>query len=656
MTTLAISRRSRSGFSGHVIFDLTVALILLTALPSLNAATLPTGFTETLIANGLSNATAMAFAPDGRLFVCLQQGQLRVITQTGLLPTPFVSLTVNSTGERGLLGVAFDPNFASNQFVYVYYTATSPTIHNRISRFTANGNVALPGSETVILELNDLGATNHNGGAIHFGPDGKLYAAVGENANGSNAQTLNNLLGKMLRLNADGSIPSDNPFFNVAIGNNRMIWALGLRNPFTFDFQPGTGRMFINDVGEVSWEEINDGIRGSTYGWPNAEGNEECTTYRCPIYAYFHSGGACAITGGAFYNPPVQPFPAEYVGKYFFADFCNGRIQRFDPATGTATDFASGIANPVDLRVGSDGNLYYLSRGSGSVWRVQHPNSNTPPTFTLMPTDQTVAVGQTATFSVSTEGAGPITYQWRRNNVNIPGATSSTYTTPPVQASEHGDIFQCVATNPFGSTPSDTASLFVTSNSPPAGTITSPAAGSMYSAGDTITFSGNGTDIQDGTLPATNFTWRVDFHHDTHFHPFMADTSGTKSGTFVIPRTGETSANVWYRIHLTVKDSGNLTHSSFVDIRPRTVTITLQTAPTGFQLTLDGQPVSAPHSFVGVVGMFRTIGAPPTQTRTNGTYDFTSWSDNGAINHQITTPAVNTTYTASYTKRKRNPR
>ena len=132
----------------------------------------------------------------------------------------------------------------------------------------------------MILELNNLGATNHNGGAIHFGPDGKLYAAVGENANGSNAQTLSNLLGKMLRLNADGSIPSDNPFFNVATGNNRMIWALGLRNPFTFDFQPGTGRMFINDVGEVSWEEINDGIPGSNYGWPSAEGNEECTTYR----------------------------------------------------------------------------------------------------------------------------------------------------------------------------------------------------------------------------------------------------------------------------------------------------------------------------------------------------------------------------------------
>ena len=144
-------------------------------------------------------------------------------------------MTTTSSGERGLLGIAFDPNFASNHFVYVYYTATSPTVHNRVSRFIANGDVAVPGSESVILELNPLSdATNHNGGAIHFGLDGKLYIGVGENANGANAQTLSNLLGKMLRINPDGSIPSDNPFFTTASGDNRAIWALGLRNPFTF--------------------------------------------------------------------------------------------------------------------------------------------------------------------------------------------------------------------------------------------------------------------------------------------------------------------------------------------------------------------------------------------------------------------------------------
>ena len=146
-------------------------------------------------------------------------------------------------------------------------------MHNRISRFTANGDVAVAGSETVILELDNLsGATNHNGGALAFGPDGKLYAAVGENANGANAQTLGNLLGKMLRLNKDGTIPTDNPFFTSATGRNRAIWALGLRNPFTFAFNRAGAELFINDVGQNTWEEINDGIAGANYGWPDTEG------------------------------------------------------------------------------------------------------------------------------------------------------------------------------------------------------------------------------------------------------------------------------------------------------------------------------------------------------------------------------------------------
>jgi glucose/arabinose dehydrogenase len=347
--------------------------------PGLTAATLPAGFTETQFGSNLGGTpTAMAFAPDGRLFVCLQGGQLRVIKNGALLPTPFVSLAVNFTGERGLLGVAFDPNFNSNQFVYLYYTTSATPIHNRISRFTANGDVAVAGSEAVLVDLDNLsGATNHNGGAIHFGPDGKLYAGVGENANSSNAQTLNNRLGKILRINSDGTIPSDNPFFGTATGANRAIWALGLRNPYTFGFQPGTGRMFINDVGQNTWEEIDDGIAGSNYGWPTCEG--ACmpanSNFRDPLFQYGHgtsSTTGCAIVGAAFYNPPVNQFPSSYLGKYFFADLCSGWIRVFDPSSpGTASGFATGITSPVDLQVGPDGCLYYLAQGNGAqVFRV----------------------------------------------------------------------------------------------------------------------------------------------------------------------------------------------------------------------------------------------------------------------------------------------
>src|SRR6266496_2160461 len=198
-------------------FNLIICALLVLAAGAASAATLPSGFSESVVASGIASPTAMDFAPDGRLFVCQQNGQLRVIKNDSLLATPFLSVTTDSSGERGLLGVAFDPGFANNHWVYIYYTVPGSTAHNRVSRFTANGDVAVPGSETVILELNNLSAaSNHNGGAIHFGLDGKLYVAVGENANSANAQTLADLLGKMLRINADGSIPSDNPFYSTA--------------------------------------------------------------------------------------------------------------------------------------------------------------------------------------------------------------------------------------------------------------------------------------------------------------------------------------------------------------------------------------------------------------------------------------------------------
>jgi len=202
-----------------------------------------------------------------------------------------------------------------------YYTTNSGYTHNRVSRLTAsssNPDVAESGSETVLLDLNGLsGATNHNGRSLHFGIDGKLYISVGENANGSNSQTLGNLLAKLLRINSDGSIPTDNPFYGSASGQNRGIWAMGLRNPFTFAIQPGTGRIFINDVGKSTWEEINDGQAGANYGWPNTEGVGNNSNYTEPFYTYNHSDG-CAITGGTFYNPSVNQFPSGYVGAYFF--------------------------------------------------------------------------------------------------------------------------------------------------------------------------------------------------------------------------------------------------------------------------------------------------------------------------------------------------
>ncbi|HEY6122106.1 MAG TPA: PQQ-dependent sugar dehydrogenase, partial [Pyrinomonadaceae bacterium] len=365
---------------------------------------------------------------------------------------------VNSLGERGLLGIAFDPNFSSNQFIYVYYTATTPAIHNRVSRFTANGDVVVAGSELVILNLNNLSsATNHNGGAIHFGPDGKLYIAVGENANSANAQTFANLLGKVLRINPDplNLIPSDNPYFSdpTVTGVNKAIWALGLRNPFTFSFQLPSGRMFINDVGENTWEEINLGVGHSNYGWPICEG-QSCgstppTDYRAPIYVYNHTTGTptgCAIIGSAFYNPTTAQFPAEYIGKYYFADLCSGFIRYVDPNTSppilSSTGFATGISSPVDLQVAVDGSLYYLARGSNSVFRIQYsgPSSIVINDISVAEGDSgTTTANFTVTLSPATNQTVTVQFATANGTANAPGDflnTSGIVTFNPGQTSQ----------------------------------------------------------------------------------------------------------------------------------------------------------------------------------------------------------------------------
>lgn len=441
-------------------------------------AVLPTGFTESAVASGLTNPTAMEFSPEGRLFVAEQAGTLEVHQDgTRLQPDFFrdTPLSVNASGERGLLGLAFDPDYAANHFVYAYYTATSPTIHNRLSRFTANaaGDLALAGSERVLLDLEPLNAPNHNGGAIHFGPDDKLYIGVGENANGANAQSLDNLLGKILRLNADGTIPTDNPFYDRATGANRAIWALGLRNPFTFTFQPGTGRMFINDVGERTWEEINVGARGANYGWPATEGATSNPSFVTPLYAYDSSQGR-AIAGGAFYNPATVQFPSSYEGDYFFADFLSGWIRRIDPETKTVESFATEAGNPVDLRVGDDGSLYYLARRTGRVFRVQYTASPGPgqgqgqgqgPSIVQQPESRTVPAGSLVTFSVLVSGSEPLSYRWQRDGVNIAGATGMSYTISASNA-DNGAQFRAMVSNAFESVSSAAASLSVTGGGP----------------------------------------------------------------------------------------------------------------------------------------------------------------------------------------------
>ena len=620
-----------------------------------SAATLPAGFAETRVLTNLSSPTAMAIAPDGRVFIAQQNGALRVVRNGALLSQAFLTVSVNSSGERGLLGVAFDPDFANNRFVYVYYTTSGSPIHNRVSRFTAsasNPDVAEAGSETQILNLPSLSsATNHNGGAIHFGVDGKLYVAVGDNANSANSQSLTTTLGKILRINADGTIPSDNPFLAQTSGINQAIWARGLRNPYTFSVDRTNGRIHVNDVGQDSWEEVNVGAAGANYGWPQTEGNNPSgvsgVTY--PVHTYQNAGTSCAITGGAFYRPTTMSFPAEYAGRYFFGDYCGGFIRMLSP-TGYATssNFATGISSLVDIQIHQDGSLYYLARGStGELFRVSY-TAVTAPAISTHPASITRAVGQTASFSVTASGTAPLTYQWQRNGVNIAGANSPSYSFVAA-AGDNGAMFRAVVSNSAGSATSNSATLTVPANAAPSGSITAPTTGSNYRGGQVIGFAGTATDPEDGALPASAYTWRVDFHHDDHVHPHLEATSGVTSGSFTIADRGETSANVFYRVVLAVRDSAGLTHTSFVDVRPLTSVIRLESNVPNAQLTLDGAPVTAPYTFTGVEGVIRSIGAVSPQTSGGTSYEFANWSDGGSATHEITTPQADTTYGALFT-------
>jgi glucose/arabinose dehydrogenase len=358
---------------GMAVAALTAALAG-SVTPVHSAPVLPQGFTNSQVVSGLTNPTDMEFAPDGRLFITEDAGRVRIAKPDGTLSTFLdISTKVDSKGERGLLALTFDPGFSTNGYLYIHYTkkATSTTPpHNRVVRITASGDRAVSGSEKLIFRLGNQSAANQfpqfMGGALDFGTDGKLYVATGDGDTPEKAQKLTNLFGKMLRINTDGTIPPDNPFYARTSGNNRAIWALGLRNPFKFAIQPGTGTIFINDVGHNDFEEINQGAAGANYGWPVHEGVANDPPYVDPIFAYGHGSTGttgCAITGGTFYNPPTVDFPAQYVGDYFFADFCNGWVRTRDSG-GSVTGFASGLERPIDLEVSKAGELYYLSRST----------------------------------------------------------------------------------------------------------------------------------------------------------------------------------------------------------------------------------------------------------------------------------------------------
>lgn len=650
---------------GLVLSSLGLGTRLVTAAP-------PTGFQNNTVIGGLTQPTVIAFTPDGRMLIAERAGIIKLVLAgaTSVSATPFLQLTNINTdqGERGLVGLVLDPSFATTGYYYVFYTANSP-LRDRISRFTASGNTTVSGSELIMWQDIDMASWWHHGGNLTFGPDGKLYASTGFNddatagsANGS--QRLDSYHGKILRLNSDGTIPSDNPFYDGGGSNLDAIWARGLRNPFRFSFDAQTGVMYIGDVGgnlSNSIEEVNRGIAGANYGWPICEGSCATVGMTNPILTYDHNNRDASIVGGFVYR--ATQFPVAYRGNYFYADYAQNWIKRitfdgsgtitgnyfFEPTNGTLDGPYGDI---VDLKPGPDGSLYYVDialdnsgnqTGFGSVRKISYFAGNQPPTIntaSASPTSGPAPLAVTFTGTASDPENDSLSYTWDFGDT----ATGSGATTSHTY-SQRG-TYSARLTVSDGQNQTLSSSISITVGSPPIPVILSPTANGSFRAGDVINLSGSASD--DGPLTDASYSWTVVFHHATHVHPAAGPMSGP-SITFTIPTTGhDFSGSTSYEIILTVTDADGLQASTSVTIYPQKIMLSFDTVPSGLQISFDQSTFTTPFAYDTLIGFQHTIVAPDSQTLSGTTYGFATWSDGGAAQHLITAPAGNQSYTATY--------
>lgn len=671
-----------------------IACLALLLPAAAQAITLPPGFDDVHVAT-VPQPTALAFTPDGRLLVTSKSGQLRVVQNGTVVPPPALNLASSlcPQSERGLLGVAVDPDFQANHHIYLYYTHnkygtcafdTAPNGPvNRVSRFTlGNDNTVAPASELVLVDGIPSPGGNHNAGYLGFGKDNFLYVAVGDGgcdyahnsgcgiANDA-ARDRNVLAGKVLRITNTGAIPNDNPFRGAnsarcnetgrtAAGNVcQETYAWGLRNPFrlAFDENAAGTRFFINDVGANAWEEIDEGTAGADYGWNVREGHCALnSTVNCgpppagltnPIFDYGRGAGCGAITGGAFV--PDGLWPSAYNGRYLFGDYVCGRIQslRLTVLGWAAEAFADQAGAVIDMVFGPWGSsraLYY-STLAGQVRRIAYTGNRSP-----------VAVAK----ATPTSGATPLGVFFDGGDSADPDGGALTYrwdfgdSSPPVTIAEPGYVYQSAGTyeakltvtDSGGASDTDTVRIDV-GNTPPAPTIESPASSLRFRVGDPITLRGAASDPEDGQLTPFSMEWTVLLHHNTHTHPFLGPTPGNDI-TFQAPPPEDLIAagSSYLEVQLTAIDSKGLRKTISQDLRPRTVGLFFDTDPDGLPLKVDGINVTDPAGFVSWEGYRFTVEAPALAGLDGKVWIFDRWSDGGGARHAITTPAELTTYTA----------
>jgi uncharacterized repeat protein (TIGR01451 family) len=674
-------------------------LTLFTPLADAAAATVPPSFQDTVVTQ-FSGPTALAFTPDGRLLITAKTGSLRVFKDGTLLATPALNISakVCSDNERGMLGVAVDPSFASNQFVYLYYTfkkfGTCPimgadTPVNRVSRFVLpTGNVIDPATEVVLVDNMPSVTGVHNAGDLQFGKDGYMYITIGDGGNRPCSRDQSVLCAKTLRITPSGGIPPTNPYQGTDSARCNVTgrtdpgkkcqetFAWGLRNPYrmAFDSNAVGTRFFINDVGASTWEEIDLGQSGADYGWDVREGPcARGSTSDCgpppsgmtnPIYWYQHdtvfptgTTNACnSLVGGAFV--PNGIWPADYDNTYLFSDFTCGAIFRLKPdgAGGfirTEFDTGLGVEAPVAMTFGPHGAtqaLYYVAYNGGELHRIAFTG-----TANRSPTAEASAdpTSGPAPLDVSFDGRGSsdpdgdaLTYEWNFGD-GSPLATGSTTT------HRYATVGTFTATlrvrDGRGGEGTDTVRID-SGNTPPSPTIVLPAAGATFAVGQPITLRGSAVDDQDGQLEDTALSWTVVRHHEAHTHPYLSPTQGNDVQiTGPAPEDLAATTTTYLEIQLTATDSHGLSSSVTRNIHPRLVNISFQTTPSGLNVEVNGSTVTgSPTTIVSWEAWDLNVNAPDQVDGSGQAWTFSSWSDGGTAAHVIRTPASPATYRATF--------
>ena len=585
------------------------------------------GFVNELVLGGLSSPIDFAFAPDGRIFLASKSGDVWIIQDGALLPDPFITLPVNTYWDRGLQSIVLDPNFATNSYVYLYYTYENNPADfqgpktGQLIRVTADGDVASPGSALVLLGANvgdadhpscqDLppGAdcipadgASHMGGGLAFASDGALLLATGDAAFFgydivpelmSRPQDLDSLAGKLLRINpADGTALTDNPFFaGDPEANRSKVWSYGFRNPFRIGIDPTTGLLPVGDVG-YRWEEIDIAEPGANFGWPCYEGTAEqppLNTYvTCqslyasgipnahPLYSY--AAPDTAVMAGVFYHG--SDYPAEFAGAFFFADWVQNTVSFLpaDPDTGqllpgAAQQLFAGAGAPVDFEAGPNGDMYYLAwsgSGPGQLRHIRFVEGNRPPVTQASATPG----GGLAPLSVQLSSAGSsdpdgdaVSFAWDFGD----GGTSDEANPMHVYTQDGAYQARLTVSDPAGAVSSAVLSVLV-GNQPPVATISAPSPNSPYQGGQTLAFSGSGFDPETGTLAGFRLQWAVQLHHchaeihACHAHPFLNKT-GT-NGTLIAPPQALGNELLFLELQLTATDSAGLSNSVSIFVGP----------------------------------------------------------------------------------------